>query len=62
MDRLIWNRFESTPELLKVRAGDWDTQSTTEPLQYQEQPVFRIIGHPDYNNRTLPNNIVSTKP
>lgn len=34
---------------LKVRAGEWNMQSTTERLPYQERNVSRIIGHPDYS-------------
>lgn len=49
----------TTPQVLKVRAGEWDTKSSGERLAYQEQPVTRIIGHPDYNNRTHPNDIVN---
>lgn len=52
-------RYVTTPQVLKVRAGEWDAKSSGERLPYQEQPVTRIIGHPDYNNRTHPNDIVS---
>lgn len=44
---------------LKVRAGEWDTQTTKERLPYQERIVSRIFSHPTYNERSLANDIVS---
>ncbi|XP_055316143.1 uncharacterized protein LOC129575928 [Sitodiplosis mosellana] len=42
---------------LKIRAGEWDTQTTKERLPYQERIVSRIFGHPNYNERSLANDI-----
>lgn len=44
---------------LKIRAGEWDTQTTKERLPYQERIVSRIFGHPNFNERNLANDIVS---
>lgn len=44
---------------LKIRAGEWDTQTTKERLPFQERIVSRIFGHPNYNERGLANDIVS---
>lgn len=38
---------------LKIRAGEWDTQTTKERLPYQERQVVRINSHPDFNPRSL---------
>lgn len=43
---------------LKIRAGEWDTQTTKERLPYQERIVSRIFGHPNYNERGLANDLV----
>lgn len=44
---------------LKIRAGEWDTQTTKERLPFQERIVSRIFGHPNYQERGLANNFVS---
>lgn len=44
---------------LKIRAGEWDTQTTKERLPYQERIVSRIFSHPGYNERSLANDVVS---
>lgn len=44
---------------LKIRAGEWDTQTTKERLPYQERIVSRIFSHPNYNERSLANDVVS---
>lgn len=33
---------------LKVRVGEWDSQTTKERLPYQERKVDRIISHRDF--------------
>ncbi|XP_058831215.1 phenoloxidase-activating factor 2-like isoform X1 [Topomyia yanbarensis] len=38
---------------LKIRAGEWDTQTTKERLPFQERLVTRINSHPDFNPRSL---------
>uniref|UniRef100_A0A240PMR5 Phenoloxidase-activating factor 2 n=1 Tax=Anopheles atroparvus TaxID=41427 RepID=A0A240PMR5_ANOAO len=42
---------------LKIRAGEWDTQTTKERLPYQERAVTRVNSHPDFNPRSLANDI-----
>lgn len=44
---------------LKIRAGEWDTQTIKERLPFQERIVSRIFGHPNYNERSLANDVVS---
>lgn len=50
--------FNLTAGNLKIRAGEWDTQTTKERLQYQERGVQAIITHPEFNTKTLANDIV----
>ncbi|XP_059608271.1 phenoloxidase-activating factor 2-like [Phlebotomus argentipes] len=45
------------PKELKVRAGEWDTQTTKERLPFQERTVSQIISHPSYDIKTLANNV-----
>jgi len=42
---------------LKIRAGEWDTQTTKERLPYQERITSRIFSHPNYNERSLANDV-----
>jgi len=42
---------------LKLRAGEWDTQTTKERLPYQERIASRIFSHPKYNERNLANDV-----
>lgn len=48
------------PNELKVRAGEWDTQTTKERLPYQERRITEIVGHPMYDPKTLDYDFVST--
>lgn len=41
---------------IKVRAGEWDTQSEYELYPHQDRFVDHVIVHPDYNNKSLWNN------
>ncbi|XP_055387040.1 phenoloxidase-activating factor 2 [Condylostylus longicornis] len=50
-------KMVNNPGSLKVRAGEWDTQTTKERLPYQERVVRNIISHPQYDIRTLGNDI-----
>lgn len=43
----------------KIRAGEWDTQTTKERLPYQERAVVQVIKHPKYNEKALFNDFVS---
>ncbi|XP_063696247.1 phenoloxidase-activating factor 2-like isoform X2 [Culicoides brevitarsis] len=38
---------------LKVRAGEWDTQTEKERLPYQERRVAEVLPHPMFNDKTL---------
>ncbi|KAL7299625.1 hypothetical protein TKK_0007387 [Trichogramma kaykai] len=38
---------------LYVRAGEWDTQTTDEPLPHQDRRVSLITSHPDYRSGIL---------
>ncbi|XP_063232272.1 phenoloxidase-activating factor 2-like [Bacillus rossius redtenbacheri] len=42
---------------LKVRAGEWDTQSDAEPLPHQDRRVTRAVAHPQYAKGTLRNDV-----
>lgn len=46
-------QFSDQAGILKVRAGEWDTQTSKERLQFQERVVSQIVQHPNYNNRAL---------
>lgn len=51
--------FNLTERDLKIRVGEWDTQTTKERLPFQERNVQAIIVHQEFNTRTLANDIVS---
>lgn len=40
---------------MKVRAGEWDTQTKNEPLPHQDRDVTKIIIHPDFHSGSLRN-------
>ncbi|RZC40602.1 Trypsin domain containing protein [Asbolus verrucosus] len=42
---------------LKIRAGEWDTQSKNELLPYQERDVASVTIHPQYSSGPLYNDI-----
>lgn len=42
---------------LKVRLGEWDGQSTSEPYPYQEYGIQRIFIHPSFNSQNLQNDV-----
>lgn len=42
---------------LKIRAGEWDTQTQKERLPYQELNVKSIIVHPSFQSRNLINDV-----
>jgi secreted trypsin-like serine protease len=50
--------FNVTQRDLKVRAGEWDTQTTKERLPYQERNVQAIVVHPEFHVKTLANDVV----
>lgn len=45
------------PSDVKIRAGEWDTQTTAERLPFQERNVAQIITHQDFNPDNLFNDI-----
>lgn len=51
--------FNVSSQALRVRAGEWDTQTTKERLPHQERTINSIITHPDFNTKTLANDLVS---
>lgn len=44
---------------LRIRAGEWDTQTTKERLKHQERNVRRIVIFPGFHNKSLSNDVVS---
>lgn len=54
---VLIHRFLTQAKELKIRAGEWDTQTTKERLPYQERSVGRIFSHPSYNERSLANDV-----
>ena len=46
---------------LKIRVGEWDTQSIAEPFPYIEYYVSNIIIHEAFNNANLQNDIALLK-
>lgn len=50
--------FNLTNQNLKIRAGEWDTQTIKERLPYQERNVQAILTHPEFHRKTLANDIV----
>uniref|UniRef100_A0A182K934 Peptidase S1 domain-containing protein n=1 Tax=Anopheles christyi TaxID=43041 RepID=A0A182K934_9DIPT len=49
--------YTSGSRALKVRLGEWDAASTSEPLPVQEFTVARYFVHPSFNSANLRNNI-----
>ncbi|PSN50700.1 hypothetical protein C0J52_01198 [Blattella germanica] len=50
----VTGRKENT---LKIRAGEYDSQSSSEPVPHQEREITRIIRHPDFYSGALYNDI-----
>lgn len=40
---------------VKVRLGEWDSQTENEPLPYQERDIASVEIHPDFNSANLKN-------
>lgn len=49
----FYPRFILDPKNLKIRAGEWDSQTTKERLTFQERITGRIFTHPNYNEKSL---------
>lgn len=60
--RLHIRRYVNAAKDLKIRAGEWDTQTTKERLPYQERIVSRIFTHPNFNERSLAYDFVRAPP
>lgn len=45
------------PHLLKIRAGEWDTQEMEEILAHQERQVKEVIIHEKFNRGSLRNDV-----
>lgn len=45
------------PSQLKVRAGEWDTQTKNEIYMHQDRSVVEIVVHPDYYKGGLHNDV-----
>ena len=52
-----FSQNRSNGQQIKVRMGEWNTATPTEPIPYQEFNVIRIFVHPLYNPSTLSNGI-----
>ncbi|XP_060525281.1 uncharacterized protein LOC132701417 [Cylas formicarius] len=42
---------------IKIRAGEWDTQTTKERLPYQERNVAQVIIHEEFHPKTVINDV-----
>merc|ERR1711953_828580 len=49
------HKFQAEPSKLKVRCGEWDTQSQNEPRAHQDRAVHQVDLHPGFNGRNLAN-------
>lgn len=48
---------DKRPEQLKVRLGEWDTQTANELYQHIDVNIAQKIVHEGFNSKTLANNI-----
>ena len=48
---------EADLQLLRVRAGEWDTSNTKEPVAHQDREVKKVIAHSEFNPKNLYNNV-----
>lgn len=58
----IWSkffdfRFKYSPGDIKIRAGEWDTQTARERYPYQERDVVEILIHELFNPKSLDNDV-----
>uniref|UniRef100_W8B205 Phenoloxidase-activating factor 2 n=1 Tax=Ceratitis capitata TaxID=7213 RepID=W8B205_CERCA len=49
--------WDAQPGLLVARAGEWDLETTQEPLLHQDAHVSEIIRHEKFNSNTIFNDI-----
>ncbi|CAG9789679.1 unnamed protein product [Diatraea saccharalis] len=48
---------DKQPEMLKIRVGEWDTQTKAEIYPHQDRNVASVLIHEDYDKGSLKNNI-----
>jgi len=53
----IVEKFRNSSVVLKVRAGEWDTQNETEPYIHQDRTIVNIEVHPEYFAGALFNDV-----
>ncbi|GFX80766.1 phenoloxidase-activating factor 2 [Trichonephila clavipes] len=53
----VFHLYKYNEYPLKVRLGEWDTQTTTEFLAHEDHNVSKIIVHPEFRNTSLWNDI-----
>jgi len=51
------DEFIATPEVIKVRCGEWDTQQAIEPLKHEDRNGYKITLHPLFKATTLVNDV-----
>ncbi|KAG8177661.1 hypothetical protein JTE90_000347 [Oedothorax gibbosus] len=55
---LYQSQGDHSPKLpLKVRLGEWDTQTTSEFLSHEDYAVSRVMVHPEFVNASLKNDL-----
>jgi len=42
------DKYRGTPNVLKVRAGEWDTQQEAEPYPHQDRNIVAVSVHPEF--------------
>jgi len=47
--------YYETPEVLKVRCGEWDTQQVIEPRKHEDRQAYAVSMHPLFNSKNLQN-------
>jgi Trypsin len=53
----IFHRYRTNGRQLKIRLGEWDAGTATEPIAAQEYNVQRIFVHPQFTAGNLRNNV-----
>lgn len=54
---ITYCNFRYRVNQIKIRAGEWDTQTVKERFPYQERDVARMVTHPNFNAKTLANDV-----
>jgi len=49
------DKFRQNPTELKIRCGEWDTQTQNEPYPHQDRQVQNLAIHPEFDGRNLQN-------